>query len=57
MAEILVSDFCDFHRRGACKPLVFYNDPSLECTPRVRYDNKEEFSQGELDAQTQTAGL
>jgi hypothetical protein len=29
----------------------------VECTPKMRHKNKEEFSPGELDAQTQTAGL
>jgi hypothetical protein len=41
----------------ACFFIVFNNEKKLECTPRMRHKNKEEFSQGELDAQAQTPGL
>jgi hypothetical protein len=29
----------------------------VECTPKMRHKNKEEFSMGELDAQTQTPSI
>jgi len=37
--------------------VVNNKDYKLECTPRMRQRNKEEFSRGELDVQTQATGV